>query len=327
MTWGFNMQMQSNITLVLTAVVIILTVLSGIHMIQLWVRPSTGMPKIGSRIRYQWIMTGVFFAAYLYSPRILVLYIWLQSFLALKEFLSITPTRQIDRRVLFAAYLSLPIQFIMILLGWYRGFIVFVPVYVFLVLPIIMVIIGETEGFLKEWSMLGWGILTTVFSMGYLAYLVMLPPLNGETGGGLGLFLFLVGLAQINHAAQYFFGKRFLDPRYRITVSQTRNWMSLVGSIVLTVPVAWVVAPLLTPFSRWEAVAISVIISAGAFIGYIILSAIKTDLKLADRGTVVPGRGGVLNRIDTFVYTAPLFFYIVTNFYYRSMLSANPGAF
>ncbi len=176
MTWGFNMQMQSNITLVLTAVVIILTVLSGIHMIQLWVRPSTGMPKIGSRIRYQWIMTGVFFAAYLYSPRILVLYIWLQSFLALKEFLSITPTRQIDRRVLFAAYLSLPIQFIMILLGWYRGFIVFVPVYVFLVLPIIMVIIGETEGFLKEWSMLGWGILTTVFSMGYLAYLVMLPP-------------------------------------------------------------------------------------------------------------------------------------------------------
>ncbi len=136
-----------------------------------------------------------------------------------------------------------------------------------------------------------------------------------------------MGLAQINHAAQYFFGKRFLDPRYRITVSQTRNWMSLVGSIVLTVPVAWVVAPLLTPFSRWEAVAISVIISAGAFIGYIILSAIKTDLKLADRGTVVPGRGGVLNRIDTFVYTAPLFFYIVTNFYYRSMLSANPGAF
>lgn len=294
----------------------ILAVVSGAYLIIQATRPSINLPKIGSRIRYLWGMTGVFLVASLYSPRFLVLYLWLQSFLALKEFLSITPTRRSARSVLFFVYLALPLQFIVILLGWYRAFIVIVPIYVFLVFPMIMVLLGETEGFLKVWSMLGWGILTTVFSMGYLAYLVILPPQENAPTGGLGLFLFLVGLAQINHATQYFFGRLFPNPRYSLRVSQTRNWMSLLGSTLLAAPIAWLVAPLLTPFGPWATLGISAVISVGAFIGYIILSAIKADLQLADRGSMTPGHGGVLNRIDTFVYTAPIFFYIVTNLYY-----------
>lgn len=282
----------------------------------LWFRPGPHLSKIGSRIAFLWVVASVFVLAILYSFSILILYIWFIAFLALKEFFSMTPTRRADRRVLFCAYLSLPIQFILILLARRAAFIMFAPIHVFLVLPMVMVMIGEPRGFLRAWSTIGWGIITTVYSLGYLAYLLALPATDQTPLGGSGLFLFLVGLAQISHAAQFVFGKLFPDPRLSLKVSKTRNWASLVGSILLIAPIAWLVAPLLTPFTPLEAVTMGVIIAVGAFVGYIILSAIKTDLQIKDRGTMTPGHGGILNRIDNLIYTAPLFFYLVITWHY-----------
>lgn len=321
------MQSHSNLFFVLSSLIVILLLFSFGYLVTLWFNPSPNLHKIGSRICFLWGMTTIFLLAALFSNKILLLYLWLLAFLALKEFLSITPTRRVDRRVLFFAYLSIPIQFILIWLDWYQVFIIFVPIHIFLILPIIMVLVGETDGFLRAWSTLGWGILTTVFTLGFLAYLALLPqiveiesgPTEAFTTDGLSLFLFLVGLAQVNYTIQYYLGKRVDDPKLSLKVSQTRNWASLIGSMIITAPLAWILAPLLTPFGRWEAVGIGTIISAGAFVGYVILSAIKADLQLADRGSMEPGRGGVLNRIDTFVYTAPLFFYIVSRFHYQKM--------
>lgn len=280
-------------------------------------RPSVGLPKIGSRISFLWWTMAIFVLAILYSYRLLVLYIWLIAFLALKEYLSMTPTRRADRRVLFFAYLSLPIQFILILMGQKDLFVLFVPIHVFLVLPIIMVLSGETDGFLRAWSMLGWGIITTVYSLGFLAYLLLLPVEANPTVGGSGLLLFLMALAQLNHATQFGFGKLFPDPRLSLKVSTTRNWASLLGSILVSIPAAMLLAPWITPFSQMEAALMGALIAVGAFIGYIILSAIKTDLRVKDRGTMAAGRGGILNRIDTFVYTAPLFYYLVHLFHFN----------
>ena len=179
-----------------------------------------------------------------------------------------------------------------------------------------MVMTGEAHGFLKAWSSLGWGLITTVYTLGHLAFLLMLPVGNPVTGGGSGLFLFLVGLAQISYGAQFAFGKLLPDPRLSLKVSKTRNWASLIGSILITTPLAWFFAPWLTPLTPKEAILMGAIIAAGAFVGYIIVSAIKSDLQLKDRGEMAPGRGGVLNRIDTFVYTAPLFFYLILQWHY-----------
>lgn len=308
---------QPGLALVTNSVLILLAVVTVIYGILAWRFPTPNFPKIGSRITFLWMLTGVFVISILYSYRILILYIWFIAFLALKEFLSMTPTRRADRRILFCAYLSLPIQFGLILLGWREAFIVFVPIHVFLILPMLMVLVGDTRGFLRAWSTLGWGVITTVYSLGYLAYLLVLPAAQNPTVGGSGLFLFLVGLAQLNHSAQFIFGRYFTAERWRIKVSKTRNWASLIGSLLVTIPVAWWVAPALTPFVWWEAILMGCLISVGAFIGYIILSALKTDLQLRDRGTMTPGQGGVLNRIDTFIYTAPLFFYLVWQFHYQ----------
>lgn len=311
---------QPGLGMVTNGVIVLLIAITLGYWLLLWFRPTRNLPKIGSRIAFLWVVTLVFLLANLYSLKILIVYIWFIAFLALKEFFSMTPTRRADRRVLFWAYLALPIQFIFVLMEWRNAFIMFVPIHVFLVLPMVMVMIGEARGFLRAWSTIGWSIITTVYSLGYLAYLVVLPAASTTAGGGTpagpGLFLFLVGLAQISHAAQFVFGKLFPDPRFSLKVSKTRNWASLAGSILVTPLIAWLVAPWLTPFTTGQALLMGVIIAVGAFIGYIILSAIKTDLQIKDRGAMTPGHGGILNRIDTFIYTAPLFFYLVTAWHY-----------
>jgi len=310
------LQNQPGLAMVTNGVIGALAVITLAYWLLLWFWPTQGLPKIGSRIAFLWMVTLFFVLGILYTYKILILYIWFIAFLALKEFFSMTPTRRADRRVLFCAYLSLPIQFIFILLEWRNAFLLFVPIHVFLVLPMVMVLIGEPRGFLRAWSTIGWSIITTVYSLGYLAYLLVLPVVAKPTVGGSGLFLFLVGLAQISHAAQFVFGKLFPDPRLSLKVSQTRNWASLLGSILVTAPVAWFVAPWLTPFTPSQATLMGVIVAAGAFVGYIILSAIKTDLQIKDRGTMMPGHGGILNRIDAFIYTAPLFFFLVGAWHY-----------
>lgn len=309
------LQNQPGLPMVTNGVLASLAAITLGYWLLLWFRPSPSLAKIGSRIAFLWVVMSVFLLAILYSVKILVLYIWFIAFLALKEFFSMTPTRRADRRVLFCAYLSLPIQFILILLERRTAFSMFAPIHVFLILPMVMVMVGEARGFLRAWSTMGWAIISTVYSLGHLAYLLVLPGVGAstmpETAAGPGLFLFLVVLAQLSHAVQFVFGKLFPAPRFSLKVSKTRNWASLLGSLLLIPPLAWFLAPQITPFTSVEAFVMGVIIAASAFVGYIILSAIKTDLQIKDRGTMTPGHGGVLNRIDTLIYTAPLFFYLV----------------
>jgi len=309
-------QVESGLTLAILVFTIVLTGITLFYVYQSWREHTIGLDKIASRIRFLWILTIVFILSALYSYKILLIYIAFVAFLALKEFFSITPTRRTDRRVLLWAYLSIPIQFFFIWQGWFEAFILFVPVHVFLILPMVMVIMGDTDGFLRAWSMLGWGIITTVYTLGFLACTLVLPALESRMSVGIGLAFFLVALAQINHAAHYLVGRRWANPTWQIKVSQTRNWGSLLGGIIITIPLAWLLAPLVTPFSPLDAIWIGILISISSFIGYIILSAIKSSLNLRDRGSMVPGSGGVLNRIDTFVYAAPLYFYIIRFFYF-----------
>lgn len=307
---------QSNLTVALIGVVLILSLATVGYWLLEWLSPTRGLPKIGSRIHFLWIMLVIFVLAVVYSPTYLILYLAFLSFLALKEYFSITPTRRADRRVLFWAYLAVPLQFYWIWQGWYPAFISFIPLYIFFFLPLLMVSVGETQGFLRAISTLAWGLVIMVFSLGHLAYLFLLPPLQNSGAGGAGLFLFLMILTQLNDVAQFLFGKLIRHERLRLKVTTTRTWASLLGGLAATGLVSWLSAPLLTPFTEAESVAVGLIVALAGFIGYITMSAIKSDLHLKDRGTMTPGRGGILNRVDTLIYTAPVFFHLVFYLYY-----------
>ncbi len=311
-----DFQRYPDLTVVTFAVILILGLATVGYWLLQWLRPSQNLPKIGYRLQFDWIVIGFFVLSITVSRNYLLFFIAFISFLALKEFLSITPTRRADRRVLFFAYLAVPIQFTLIWNGWFEAFLAFILLYIFIFLALIMVVIGETQGFLKAYSSLNWGLILTVCSLGHLAYLLVLPAENNPQAGGVGLFLFLVILTQLSDVAQFVFGKMFTQSWLKLKVSTTRNWASLVGSMGTTALLAWLAAPLLSPLSAAEAIGAGLLVAVGSFTGYTTMSAIKRDLQLKDRGTMTPGQGGVLNRIDSLIFTAPLFFYWVVYLHY-----------
>lgn len=279
-------------------------------------KPSEDFTELTLRIKSWWMMAAVFTFAIIINRNISLIFLAFLSFLALKEFYSLIPTRRADRRVLFWAYLSIPVQFFWIYIGWYGMFIIFIPVYMFLLLPIQMILIGENRGFLNSVGSIHWGLMLMVFGLSHLAFLLALPTGDSHGAGGAGLILYLVILTQCNDVAQYIWGKLFGRHAVVPKVSPNKTWQGLIGGILTTIGLAFLLAPLLTPLSLRDTFLTGLIISIAGFIGDVNISALKRDLGIKDSGTVIPGHGGVLDRVDSLTYTSPIFFHFVHYFYY-----------
>ena len=268
------------------------------------------------RLKAWWGMVAIYGAAALLGRTASIVLIAFTSFLALKEYLTLIPTRRADRAVLLLAYLAIPLQFYWVAIGWYGMFIIFVPVYMLLLLPVPMLLIGETGGFLKAIGTLHWGLMTCLFSLGHAAYLLVLPPLPGAPAGGPGLLLFLLVLTEANDVAQYCWGKLFGRRKIIPKVSPNKTAEGFIGGVVTTAALAIGLAPLLTPFDLPRAVAAGLGIGIAGFVGDVVISAVKRDLGIKDTGALLPGHGGMLDRLDSLTYTAPLFFHAVWYGYY-----------
>jgi phosphatidate cytidylyltransferase len=295
-------------------------ILLSIATLSVYLVPAFKQIELQQRLT-SWCWIVALFAITLVANRSIALCLyWFLSFLAFKEYISLIPTRFSDRRVLFWAYLAIVIQYYWISIHWYVMFLIFVPVYTFLFLPMRMVIAGETQGFLKAIGTLHWGLMLTVFSLGHLAYLLMLPDRGNPIAGSAGLVLYLVFLTEINDIAQYIWGKSVGRHPATPTVSPNKTWEGLIGGIVTTTSLAIAIAPFLTPFDWIHALGVGLIIGCAGFIGDVTISALKRDLGVKDSGNIIPGHGGILDRIDSLTYTAPLFFHFTVYFYFRGML-------
>lgn len=275
-------------------------------------KPSLDLREVRQRVRTWWVMAGVFLVALVLSRVVSLVFLGFVSFLALKEYFSLIPSRRADRRVMFWAYLAIPVQYWLIGIAWYGMFIIFIPVYMFLLLPVRLVLAGKTEGFLRSAGTLHWGLMMTVYSVSHAAFLLVLRPAEDETViAGPGLMLTLVFLTQINDVAQFVWGKSLGRHKVVPSVSPGKTWEGLVGGVLSTVALAGVIAPLLTPLSLEQSLVGGLIIGLGGFFGDITVSAVKRDLGVKDTGGLLPGHGGVLDRIDSLCFTAPLFFHYV----------------
>ncbi len=279
-------------------------------------RDPEGARELWLRVRSWWVMVAVFAVAVLLGPRASIVFLAFVSYLALKEYLSLIPTRRADRRVLFWAYLAIPVQYWWVADAWYGMFVIFIPVYMFLLLPARMVLAGETRGFLRAAGTLHWGLMSTVFALSHAAYLLALPPEGNPAGGRAGLLLYLVLLTELNDVAQYVWGRllgrRPVVPR----VSPRKTLEGLAGGVATTVALAVLLAPWLTPLAPLEALGAGLLIGLGGFAGDVTLSAVKRDIGVKDSGTLIPGHGGVLDRVDSLTYSAPLFFHYVFYLHY-----------
>jgi phosphatidate cytidylyltransferase len=309
-------ELASSLILLLLGIITLLLVATLVLVALKRSQPESDYTELELRIRTWWAIITIFSIAILSSRGVAIFFLGFVSFLALKEYLSMIPTRRSDRQAMFWAYLSIPFQYYWVYIGWYGMFIIFIPVYIFLLLPLRMVLIGDTRGFLRSAGTLHWGLMITVFGLSHAAYLLALPTGPSQPAGGAGLLLYLVFLTQFNDIAQYIWGKIFGRHKVIPRVSPNKTYEGLLGGIFTTTILAYLLAPALTPLLHYEAVVTGLVIGLGGFVGDVNISAIKRDLQIKDSGSLLPGHGGVLDRVDSLSYTAPLFFHFIYYLHY-----------
>lgn len=305
-----------NVLWVFGAIVALLVVAT---LIVAWMRRGDTDGKhaeLAARVRSWWVLVFVFAAAISFRRGIAIAFFAVLSFLALKEYLSLIPTRRTDRRVLFWVYLCVPLQYFWIWREWYNLFLIFIPVWAFLFVAMRMVMRGDTKDFLRAAGTIHWGLMTMVFGLSHLAFLLVLPDGKAVPAHGAALLLFVVLLTELNDVLQYVWGRTLGRHKVLERVSPKKTVEGLVGGVLSTTVVAFLLAPVLTPLTPTDSIAVGLMIGIGGFLGDVTISALKRDIGVKDSGSLIPGHGGILDRIDSLLFTAPLFFHFMAYFYF-----------
>jgi len=270
--------------------------------------------NLNARINAWWVMCAVFSAALVTGPIGTVVLFALMSFLALREFITLTPSKRGDHRSLFwAFFILLPIQYVLIARQWYTMFTIFIPVYAYLLIPIRCAIAGDTERFLERTAKIQWGLMVCVYFVSYApALLTLLIP--GYEGQNAKLLFFFACIVQLSDVLQYVFGKLFGSRPLAPKVSPNKTLEGLLGGI-LAASLVGMALWWATPFSPLAAFGMALAITLMGFFGGLTMSAIKRDRGVKDYGELLPGHGGMMDRIDSLCFAAPIFFHLTRYFY------------
>jgi phosphatidate cytidylyltransferase len=270
--------------------------------------------NINARIRAWWVMALLFVAASSAGGIGSILLFNVTSFLALREFVTLAPTRPGDHRALFSCFFIVtPLQYVLIWLGAYGLFSILVPIYAAIFIAIRAALTGDTERFLERAATNQWGLMICVYFVSYVPALTMLR-IPGYEGQNAKLMFFLVLVVQLSDVLQYVWGKSVGRRPVVPSVSPNKTWEGFVGGVVCATLVGtaiwWA-----TPFTPIAAALMSLVITLMGFAGGLIMSAIKRDRGVKDYGTLIEGHGGVLDRIDSLCFAAPVFFHLTRYFY------------
>ena len=306
--------MTDKMILLIGGVFALLAVASGVGFVLARHRPNQTVANLNARIKAWWIMVAVFAVAFLVGKELTIALFALTSFWCLREFISITPTRPEDHRaVAFAFYLFIPLQYWLIWDEWQTLFSILIPVWAFLLLPILAVLKGETEDFMARTARIQWALMLTVFCISHAPALLILrfPSFGGQN---FLLLFFLIAVVQLSDVLQYVFGKLFGRRRIAPRVSPAKTWEGLIGGGLSATAVGaalwWI-----TPFAPWQAALMALAIVLAGFCGGLVLSAVKRSLGAKDWGTMIEGHGGALDRMDSVSFAAPVFFHL-TNYFF-----------
>ena len=301
--------LSDELIIVITLIICLLVTASIALFLVKKLSPKTNISELVARTRSWWIMAAMFIGAVFISYDIFI-FSCISLFYSIQRTLFGIRFREADRRALFWGILAIPIQYYLAYIAWYGAYITFIPVVMFLLLPLRLVLKGDTHGITKSIALLQWILMLSVFGISHLAYLLSLPELPGFNAGGRGLLMFLVFLTEINDIMQFVWGKLFGRHKILPKVSPNKTWEGFLGGVVSTTVIGYFLG-FLTPLSTPNVILVSALIAIAGFAGDVVISAIKRDKGIKDMGDSIPGHGGVFDRIDSLSYTAPVFFHLV----------------
>lgn len=272
--------------------------------------------NLNARIRAWWVMSGIFAITLIIGPNGSTILFAFISFLALREYVSLIDPFPADHRTLFWTFFVItPFQYWLVYRQWYGLFSILIPVYAFLFVPTRLAISGETHKFLDRASRIHWGLMVCVYCISYAPALLMLN-IPGYRGQDAKLLLFLVVVVQLSDVFQYVWGKLLGRRKIAPNVSPNKTWEGFIGGVATAVALGaglyW-----MTPFRPGEALLMSVAITLSGFAGGLTMSAVKRDRGIKDFGAMVEGHGGILDRMDSICFSAPIFFHLTRYFFER----------
>jgi phosphatidate cytidylyltransferase len=278
--------------------------------------------NLNARIRAWWVMIGVFALALLVGRNGALFLFAFISFLALREYVSLIPSVLADHRTLFwSFFVFTPLQYWILYRGWYGVASIMIPVYAFLFIPLRLVLSGETAGFLDRAARIHWGLMVCVYCLSYAPALLILD-IPGYQRQSAKLLLFLVMVAQFSDIFQYIWGKLFGKRKIAPLISPNKTWEGFLGGVICATLLAmglwW-----MTPFSPIEALGMGLVVALLGFAGGLVMSAIKRDRGIKDFGSTIEGHGGILDRVDSICFSAPVFFHL-TRYLFISLHGRTP---
>jgi phosphatidate cytidylyltransferase len=272
--------------------------------------------NLNARIGAWWVMAILVSSCVIMGLGVTVTLFGLISFLALREFITLTPTHRGDHRALFwIFFVFTPLQYTLIYEQWYGMFSILIPVYAFLYIPIRISMAGDTSQFLERTSKIQWGLMVCVFCLSHAPALMILR-IPGYEGENAKLVFFLILVAQLSDVFQYVWGKLLGKRKVAPNVSPNKTWEGLIGGGITAIALGTALYRV-TPFTPQQAAGMSTLIVLMGFWGGLTMSAIKRDRGVKDYGALIAGHGGVMDRIDSICFAAPVFFHAVRYFFAR----------
>ena len=242
--------------------------------------------------------------------------------IAFREYANLLGVRDSERPAVYAVYAIALVHYLLILFGHASAFVVFVPLGGLAILAVLQLVRGNPTGYTRTLGSLYWGMMVLIFGMSHAAYLFILPATSIGPVGPAGWFLFLVILTEADDIFQAIVGRAFgAHKRHRIapTISPNKTWEGLIGGMLVTIVLAVLLAPWLTTLAdgsgsplqsglldRWAGPAIAgVVITVAGYFGDINMSAVKRDSGVKDSSRMLPGMGGLIDRVDSLTFAAP----------------------
>ena len=265
--------------------------------------------NLNARITSWWVMVIMLGLAFIAGKPGVVLLFALCSFAALREFLTLTTQNRADHWSLVACFfVILPLQYYFVMIDWYGMYSIFVPVYAFLLLPVASALRGSTKDFLIRVSETQWALMICVYCASHVPALLYLQ-IPGFEGRNVILIAYLIFVVQLSDVMQYVWGKLIGRTKVAPNLSPSKTWEGLIGGALSATAVGtalwW-----MTPFSIAEAAGMCLLITIMGFFGGLVMSAIKRDRGVKDWGHLIAGHGGFIDRLDSVIFAAPIFFHI-----------------
>jgi phosphatidate cytidylyltransferase len=277
-------------------------------------KPNLVLDNLSARIKAWWVMIILLGAVFLAGRHAVIILFALVSFAALREFITLTPTHRADHLAIFIGFfVVLPMQYWLIWIDWYGLFAILIPVYAFLVLPVVSVVFGDPGNFLARTAETQWGLMISVYCISHVPALLTLD-IPGYRGRNALLVIFLLIVVQSSDVLQYVWGKLLGRHRIAPDLSPSKTVEGFLGGIICATALGACLRPL-TPFRAWQAAGMALIVTTMGFLGGLAMSAIKRDRGVKDWGRLIEGHGGMLDRLDSVVFSAPIFFHLTRYFF------------